>query len=56
MISAFFYLSLREGEMISNNIFSSPKNAYSKVFGNCLSSSFDDGMRFFSDGTNLLYL
>ena len=42
--------------MISNNIFSSPKNAYSKVSGNCLSSSFDDGMRFFSDGTNLLYL
>ena len=42
--------------MIIGRVLSSPKNAYSKVLGNGLSSSFggdsDDGMSFFSDGSS----
>ena len=37
--------------MISSKVFSSLKNAYSKVLGNCVTSShggdFDDGLTFF---------
>ena len=49
-----FCSSLRDDEMIIGRVLSSPKNAYSRVLGNGLSSSFggdsDDGMSFFSDG------
>ena len=42
--------------MIIGRVFSSPKNAYSKVLGNGLSSSFggdfDDGLGFFPDGAS----
>lgn len=48
ILTLFFFLSPREA---SGKIFSSPKNVYSKVLGNGLSSSFgddsNDGMRFF---------
>ena len=51
-----FYSSLRDDDMITDRELSSPKNAYSKVLGNDLNSSFggdsDDGMSFFSDGAN----
>ena len=43
-----FCSSFRDDEMITSRVLSSPKNAYSKVLGNGLSSSFggdsDDGM------------
>ena len=42
--------------MITSRLFSSPKNAYFKVLGNGLSSSFDgfsnDRINFFSDGAS----
>ena len=42
--------------MITGRVFSSLKNAYSKVLGNSLSSSFggdfDNGLSFFSDGAS----
>ena len=42
--------------MITGRVFSSPKNAYSNVLGNGLSSSYgndsDDGISFFSDGVS----
>ncbi|KAH9649073.1 hypothetical protein KPL70_025843 [Citrus sinensis] len=45
-----------DDEMITCRVLSSPKNAYSKVLGNGLSSSFDgdsdDGLSFFSDGAS----
>ena len=48
-----FCLSFRDDEMITGRVLSSPMNAYSKVLGNGLSSSFggdsDDGLNFFSD-------
>ena len=51
-----FCLSFRDNEMIISRVFSSPKNAYSKVLGNGLSLSFggdsDDGMSFLSDGAS----
>ena len=51
-----FCLSFRDDEMITGIVLSSPKNAYSKVLGNGLSSSFGgdsyDGMSFFSDGAS----
>ena len=52
----FFCSSFRDDEMITGRVLSSPKNAYSKMLGNGLSSSFggdsDDGMSFFFDGTS----
>ena len=51
-----FCSSFRDDEMITDRILSSPKNAYSKVWGNSLGSSFggdsDDGMSFFSDSAS----
>ena len=51
-----FCSSFRDDEMITSRVLSSPKNAYSKVLGNGLSSSFgvdsDDGMSSFSDGAS----
>ena len=51
-----FCLSFRDDEMITGRVLSSPMNAYSKVLGNGLSSSFggdsDDGLSFFSDGAS----
>ena len=51
-----FCSSFRDDEMITCRVLSSPKNAYSKVLGNSLSSSFggdsDDGLSFFSDGAS----
>ena len=51
-----FYSSLRDEEMITGRALSSPKNAYSNVLGNDLSSNFggdsDDGLSFFSDGAS----
>ena len=51
-----FCLSFRDDEMITGRELSSPKNAYSKVLGNGLNSSFggdsDDGMGFFFDGAS----
>ena len=51
-----FCSSFRDDEMITGRVLSSPKNAYSRVLGNGLSSSsggdFDDGMSFFSDGAS----
>src|SRR5205809_612623 len=51
-----FCLSLRDDEMITGKVLSFPKNAYSKVLGNGLSSGFggdsDDGMSCFSDGAS----
>ena len=53
-----FCSSFRDDEMITGRVLSSPKNAYSNVLGNGLSSSFggdsDDGMSFFSDGDELV--
>lgn len=50
------YLSSREDEMIVGKVFSSIKNAYFKVSGNGLSSSFDNasdgGLSFFPDGAS----
>ena len=55
-----FCSSFSDDEMITGRVLSSPKNAYSKVLGNGLSSSFsgdsDDGISFFSDGTSCLTL
>ena len=51
-----FCSSFRDDEMITGSVLSSPKNAYSNVLGNGLSSSFggdsDDGISFFSDGAS----
>ena len=51
-----FCLSSWDDEMITGRVLSSPKNAYSNVLGNGLSSSFggdsDDGMSLFSDGAS----
>ena len=51
-----FCLSFRDDEMITGKVFSSPKNAYSKVSGNGLSSGFgcdsDDGLSFFSNSAS----
>ena len=51
-----FCSSLRDDEMITGRVLYSPKNTYSKVLGNGLSSSFsgdsDDGMSLFSDGAS----
>ena len=55
-----FCSSFRDDEMITCRMLSSPKNAYSKVLGNSLSSSFsgdsDDGIRLFSHGVSCLTL
>ena len=51
-----FCSSFKDDEMITGRVFYSPKNAYSKVLGNGLSSSFggdsNDEMSFFSDGAS----
>ena len=51
-----FCSSFSHDEIITGRVLSSPKNAYSKVLGNGLSSSFggdsDDGTSFFSDGAS----
>ena len=51
-----FCLSSREDGMITVKVFYSPKNAYSKVSVNSLSSSFDgdsnNGLSFFLDGAS----
>ena len=48
--------SSKDDDMITGRVLSSPKNAYSNVLGNSLSSSFggdfDDGMSFFFDSAS----
>ena len=55
-----FCLSFRDNEMIIGRVLSSPKNAYSKVLGNSLSSSVggdsNDGLSFFPHGASCLTL
>ena len=51
-----FCSSFRDNKMITGRVLFSPKNVYSKVLGNGLSSSFgddsDNEMSLFSDGTS----